>query len=110
RLWEAIDLSPEPSYDVVLSFGVFLYFPDAAYAAAVARRMVAKARRTVGILDVNDAAEKELALMLRRAANSRDDSLKQLFLDRSLFSDVAVTYAVTCPILHCSIPTPVYVW
>lgn len=62
---EAVDLAVTRQFDVVVAYGVFLYFPDYAYAATVLHKMVQKARQCVGILDIPDLAKQEEALALR---------------------------------------------
>lgn len=55
---EARKVDTAEKYDVVLSNGVFLYFPDFDYAAEVLDRMVRKSLRYTAVLDVSDAARK----------------------------------------------------
>jgi len=90
---EAIRLPASPKYDHVVSQGVFHYFPDEAYAAQVVRRMVAKAVRTVAVLDVNDAAKAEEAREQRRKAYADsghpNEELSQLYLHREFFRMLA---------------------
>lgn len=98
---EAADLPPTPQTDVVVANGVFLYFPNLDYAAQVLRRMVSKARRSVGVFDVCDLALKEEALTARRAALGEAAyaqayrGLDHLYLARDWFrqtlSDLPVT-------------------
>jgi len=64
---EAAGLAVVPQFDVVLSCGVFLYFPSLEYASTVIERMAAKARRGVAILDIPDRAKQTHALAERRA-------------------------------------------
>jgi trans-aconitate methyltransferase len=105
---EAIELEIVPQYDVVVSNGVFIYFDSEDYARDVLHRMIAKSRRSVGVLDVNDAAFKEEALEARRAAqaNSRADytGLEQLFLPRDFFHRIAAEHGMECAIEDS--PTP----
>lgn len=98
---EASALNPLPRYDVVVSNGVFIYFPDAEYARKVLGLMVAKARRAVGVFDVNDLAKREEHEEERRAAYGEDataSGLQQLYLDRAYFSSLADEFSVTCVI------------
>lgn len=98
---EASEPNPLPRYDVVLSNGVFIYFPDAEYARKVLELMVAKARRAVGIFDINDLAKREEHQNARRAAYGEDATaggLQQLYLDRAFFSSLADELGVTCVI------------
>jgi SAM-dependent methyltransferase len=85
---EAATLPIEPGYDWVCANGVFLYFPDAAYAGSVLQRMAAKALRGLAILDVPDSATRDQAMAARRAAYTGEDydshyeGLDHLFLAR----------------------------
>lgn len=86
---EACDMSLEPPADVVISCGVFIYFPSLEYARDVLARMVAKARRAVLVLDLPDAALREQAVADRIAAagglaayNERYRGLEHTYFDR----------------------------
>lgn len=85
---EAASLAAEPRYDWVCANGVFLYFPDEAYARRVLTAMTAKARKGIAILDVPDLATREQAMAARRAAYTGEDyeadyrGLDHLFLSR----------------------------
>lgn len=92
RVLEARDIPTEEPADVVVSNGVFLYFPDEDYAAAVLSRMVAMARRSIGIFDVCDLALKADALADRKAILGEAEyarmygGLDHLYLGRDWFS------------------------
>ena len=105
---EAIGMPVEPRYDVVLSNGVFLYFPDEAYAGRVVRAMVGKARRAVAVLDVNDLALKAEFEAVRRARQGGSATayadLRQLYLDRDFFRALAAELGWTCEV-HDSVMT-----
>jgi trans-aconitate methyltransferase len=79
----------EAPCDVVVSCGVFLYFPDTDYAARVVGAMVRKARRGVAILEVPDLARREGALAMRRGHlgeaeyEARYRGLDHLYFDRA---------------------------
>lgn len=100
---EACDLEVEPRYDVVASVGAFLYFPDAAYCRATLLRMVAKARRAVAVIDVNDAARRALALELRARADPAGARRQQLFLDRGFFEEFAREHGLGLRIDECTV-------
>ena len=91
----AEDLPTEPSFDIVLSNGVFYYFPDLAYAERVLRRMTAKSLRAVAILEVPDLARRHEAERLRREAlphgvyEERYAGLPHLYFARGWFADAA---------------------
>ena len=65
---EADELETSPSADVVMSFGVFLYFPSLDYARRVIERMCRKASRAVAIFEIPDLALASEALEVRQAA------------------------------------------
>jgi trans-aconitate methyltransferase len=65
---EADELATSPSADVVMSFGVFLYFPSLDYARRVIERMCRKASRAVAIFEIPDLALASQALEVRQAA------------------------------------------
>ena len=89
---EAADLEAEPRYDIVVACGVFLYFQDEAYALKVLRRMMAKARKGVGILDVADRARQEEAMRYRIETIGKEEydrnyrDLGHLYLPRDWFA------------------------
>jgi SAM-dependent methyltransferase len=105
---EAIGMPVEPRYDVVLSNGVFLYFPDEEYAERVARLMVSKARRAIAVLDVNDLALRDEFEAVRRArqggAAPGYTDLRQLYLDRGFFRRLGAELGWTCEV-HDSVMT-----
>jgi trans-aconitate methyltransferase len=91
---EAVALDMGESYDVVFSHGVFLYFPDLAYAARTLLQMLAKSRQFVAVFDVPDLARKEDALRLRRGHLGEEDyekryrGLDHLYFPREWFEEV----------------------
>lgn len=96
---EARAVPAQPRYDVVVSNGVFLYFPDDGYAWDVVVAMAAKARRAIGIFDVNDLATRTEHEGLRRAAYGPDGTrgrLGQLYLERAAFWALADQLRMTC--------------
>lgn len=101
RHCEASDIALDP-YDVVLSNGVFIYFGDERYAREVLCRMIAKARRGVGVFDVNDAelrAECEAARRAAQGTRAREyTGLDQLYLRRSFFEKIADEHGLHCRI------------
>jgi trans-aconitate methyltransferase len=90
-LGQATTLDPRALYDVVVSCGVFLYFPSLAYARDVLALMLRKARRSIAVLDVPDAARREAAMAMRlsrmdRATyEQRYHGLEHLFIAREWF-------------------------
>lgn len=99
---EATELPPRPPYDLVLSNGVFLYFPDEAYARRVVHAMAGKARRAVAVLDVNDLATRAEFEAVRRARQGargqRYADLRQLYLDRGFFRRLGEELGWRCEI------------
>jgi SAM-dependent methyltransferase len=99
---EASAVPTEPVYDLVISNGVFIYFPDQPYAERVLHRMVAKARRAVAVLDVNDAARQAEFEAVRQARQGprqgRYADLAQLYLERDFFGQVAGELGLECRI------------
>ncbi|MEV6258574.1 class I SAM-dependent methyltransferase [Nocardia sp. NPDC051929] len=69
---DAIDLDSAAQVDVVVSCGVFLYFPSLDYAHHVITAMAAKARHGVAILDIPDVVKADAAHRFRvEAAGGR---------------------------------------
>lgn len=54
---EALNLSQEPLFDIVMSHSVFQYFPDMDYAEKIVKNMVNKSRYKAAFLDLNDASK-----------------------------------------------------
>lgn len=91
---DAAEVDATEPVDVVLSSGVFMYFPSLDYAREVIERMVAKATRAVAVLDVPDAAMRAEALAHRIATvggeaayRERYDGLDHLYYDREWVAD-----------------------
>jgi SAM-dependent methyltransferase len=108
---EARNLAITPQYDVVLSNGVFIYFPDEQYACNVLRRMIHKSRRAVGILDVNDAEHRhefeKIRAMNQGDQRNRYDGLEQLYLGREFFEKAAAEFGLSCRIDKSRMPNSV---
>ena len=86
---QASEIPVLPQYDFVVSSGVFHYFSDHDYAAAVITAMAEKARHGVAILDLPDLVHKEANLQLRyQVAGSKEEyekrfsGLDHLFYER----------------------------
>lgn len=88
---EARHVPSEPPYTHVTSVGAFMYFPDLDYAAAVVARMMAKASRTVSILDVPDVSVRAKSEEFRRRGHTdseyeeRYEGLDHLYFAREWF-------------------------
>jgi trans-aconitate methyltransferase len=97
---DASALETVPRYDFVVSSGVFLYFPSLEYAQDVLRRMVAKAKKGVLVLDVPDLATRDAALAERHrivgeeSYRSRYAGLDHLYFDRSWFQSALASLDV----------------
>lgn len=105
---EAAQLPVDPSFDHVLSVGAFLYFPSPAYADEALRRMVAKARSTVSVIDINDLAGRDHALASRRLAQGDGPpGPAQLFLARDFFHDFAERHDCSIHIDECTVTSSV---
>ncbi len=82
-------------FDIVFSFGVFIYFKDYEYAETVLRKMIGKAKKRVGIFDISDFELKARAEKLRRDEmgdeeyEKRYKGLGHLYYPRSFFQRIA---------------------
>lgn len=65
---EARELDPAPACDIVVSNSVFHYFPDLGYAEDVLEKMIRKARKAVGVLELPNADLRAEAETARAAA------------------------------------------
>ena len=90
---EAANLPTEIKYDAVFSAGVFHYFSDLNYVEKVLERMVAKARRSVGVSRIIDSATKEEYIDCHRSHKKNYDELykglPKLFISKKFFEDFA---------------------
>jgi trans-aconitate methyltransferase len=99
NIMEAIEIETYKKYDIVLSNGVFFYFPDLSYAREVLTKMLKIARRKVAVLEVNDEKKRDLWLRSRMAALGKEeyrkkyDGLDHLFFSREFFEELAEEYA-----------------
>lgn len=92
---DAVQFETSCKYDIVLSNSVFQYFDSFEYAKKVIRKMVSTSKRMVVILDINDVARKEEAMIIRRGQLSqieykeKYDGLSHLFYDKKWFKAIA---------------------
>jgi trans-aconitate methyltransferase len=92
---EAKEIETEKKYDIALSNGVFLYFPDLSYAKEVLNKMLKIARRKVAVLEVNDEKKRDASLRARMSALGEEEykkkyeGLDHLFFTREFFERVA---------------------
>lgn len=83
---EALAVSVEEKYDLVLSDSVFQYFQDAEYGMKVLDRMYQKAGKLVVITEIHDESRKEEHLKYRRAIVENYDE-KYKGLDKTFYSE-----------------------
>ena len=95
---EAVNLSSEVKYDMVLSNSVFSYFKDYGYASRVLEIMYEKANKSIGIIDIHDISRKEAFVAYRKKTSEdyeeRYQDLPKLFYDRTFFLDFAVKHGM----------------
>ncbi len=107
---EAAELPQVPYYDLVISNGVFHYFPDLDYAGRVLDLMIAKSRRAVAVLDIPDLSRRDAAERMRRDKFKADEyerryaGLEHLYYPSGWFLDLAATHNVDCRIFPSQIP------
>lgn len=110
RVAEAADMSAETPFDIVVSSGVFLYFPSYAYSKAVLELMLPLASKSIGILDVPDSDKQADALRLRKrqmreAEYARKyEGLDHLYYSRNWFRQVLAGKGMTVRIEDQNIP------
>lgn len=85
---EAINVEVLKRYDIVVSNGVFHYFPDYDYAYGVIDKMIRKCKRKIAILDVNDITLKEECLIFREEHGSKYKTPTHLYYDKSYFYNI----------------------
>ena len=92
---EAIEIVTKNKYDIVLSNGVFFYFPDLSYAKTVLNKMLKIAGRKVAVLEVNDETKKDTWLKNRISALGKKEyrkkykGLDHLFFTKEFFETLA---------------------
>ena len=86
---EAKNLGTQVEYDAVFSTSAFEYFESEEYAEEVLDRMLKKARHSIAILDVHDAALREKYVEYRRSVienyDERYKGLSKMFFDKDFF-------------------------
>ncbi len=107
---EAINFPKDHQFDVVMSTGVFLYFPNHEYAAKVVKNMVEMADKSIGIFDVPDLAKKEQALAKRKSLLTENEyqekyqGLDHLYYAKDWFQEILAEAAVKITIEEQNIP------
>ena len=88
---EADSINNLNSFDHLVSFGVFLYFPSKEYALKVINRMIACAGKSVSILDIPDLSKIEESEMFRETSVGSEtyrkeySNLKHLYFEKHEF-------------------------
>ncbi len=91
---EAINLSTEDKYDIVLSHGVFVYFKYD-YAEEVLNKMMQKSKKIIAIFDINDKEKEENYHKIRMETMSKEEyekkyeGLNHYFYEKSFFEKFA---------------------
>ncbi|CAB4686840.1 unannotated protein [freshwater metagenome] len=103
---DAADFDLGEQADIVVAFGVFMYFPELDYATGVLERMVAKARRAVAVIDVPDKAHEAEALARRIATVGGEDAYREryagldhLYYDRAWFANAMSRAGIRGPLI-----------
>lgn len=90
---EAINLDVDAKYDIVLSDSVFAYFPNEEYGANVLKKMMAKATKSVILLEIFDKEQEEECLKFRRSQVENYDEvyegLDKIFYSKDMFVQIA---------------------
>ena len=96
---------PNAAFDAVFSYGVFLYFPDLAYAEQVLEEMLRVTRpgSPIVILDIPDQAKNEECEAARRAAGAALHP-PHCYYPKSLFQSFAAARSLCCRIADQQVP------
>lgn len=90
---QAINTPVDKSYDAVLSNSVISYFENTDYALEVLEKMYAKAKYSIGIIDIHDIDKKEEYTAYRKSTvenyEEKYEGLPKLFYSKDLFADFA---------------------
>ena len=93
---DASSINTDIMYDCVYSRSIFQYFPDLSYAETVVRKMINKARYSIGIFDVHDISKREAFIKYRRNSikdyEKNYDDNSHLFFEKSFFMKIAKEY------------------
>lgn len=96
---EAINISSESKYDVVISDSVFAYFYDEAYGRSVLEKMYDKAVSTIILLEIFDKDKEDECNAYRRASIENYDEkyagLDKIFYSKQMFIDFAHVHDCT---------------
>lgn len=94
KVCDAKNVDTIEQYDYVLSYGVFLYFPDHSYAEEVVAKMLVKAKKAICIFDIPDADLRDQTETMRRNLNGDNydklyKSLSHLYFQKSWWLNLA---------------------
>lgn len=107
---EALNISPEEQWDIVLSDSVFAYFPDEKYGEDVLKKMFQKAGKMVILSEVFNKSLEEECNRHRRAMVENYDvkyaGLDKIFYPKELFIDFAEKN--NCSIWFSDVENPYY--
>ncbi len=109
RVMDAISVSTDEKYDIVLSNGVFHYFRDYIYAEKVIERMILKAKKSIAILEVPDLAKKDESETARRGAlpcgeyDKKYEGLPHLYYQKEWFNEISRKYGCRIEIFEQNI-------
>lgn len=101
---EALNMPVADQVDHVLANSVFHYFPTEAYAETVLRAMMSKARTSIAILEVPDAASQAASERARRDCLSEQEyeerykNLAHRYYQRDWFYTIAAANGFDCTI------------
>lgn len=106
---EASLLSTAEKYSVVISNGVFHYFPNFDYAQKVMEKMLSKAQKKIAILEVPDEALKTESENARRGMlppeeyDKKYKGLEHMYFQREWFEKFALKHGCKCSISNQNI-------
>ena len=105
---EAISLNVVPKYDVVISNGVFSYFPDLTYTESVLNRMFEKSMQLLVLIDICDS-DKQAAFEIYRKQTienyeERYKNLPKMFFSKNFFIEYAKKHQMTLEFFSCDLP------
>jgi len=106
---EAINLSNQPRYDVVISNSTFFYFPHYEYAYNVLMKMIQKANKTIAVLEIPNKALFEQSENVRKETVGEQEykkaysGLQHLYYEKDWFRAIANKNNLNCEIFNQNI-------
>ena len=107
---EAARFEVKEAFDVAISNGVFLYYPNHEYAARALLRMIRIAKKSIAILDVPDLKLRDTALALRKGHlgekkyAAKYEGLDHLYYSREWFQETLKDSGVEIRMVDQAIP------